>query len=387
MILLATAVDETLRDSIMLIVPEAALVGIACVLFVLSTLKANRHTAGAIALAGLGLAALLHANAARPMSLISTVSPVVGDHLAIFIRILALFTGAVLVLLSWDEPGDRRACDYQACLLCAVAGLSLVGAANDLIFLFLALELISIPTYVMLYLPKANDLKGAGSGPEVFLVEHHVIRPIAIRFQLSLRSNGHNQHLGHSQNPARSGCGRHGVLGIGRRRDDRGRPRISGDRISIPLLCADVYQGAPLGVVSLLSFVPKVAGFAAMLRLFGSFGNMPDIDDAFIKQYRMLLWILAAVTMTGGNVMALMQNNVRRMLAYSGVAQAGYILIGLAVLSSQQTGDKGSEIQGGIRFSFTYRDGEMTIGAFAVIIYLQRPERGIDAIDDLAGLH
>ena len=115
---------------------------------------------------------------------------------------------------------------------------------------------------------------------------------------------------------------------------------------------------------------------------------MPDIDDAFIKQYRMLLWILAAVTMTAGNVMALMQNNVRRMLAYSGVANAGYILIGLAVLSSQQTGDKGSEINGGDTVLFyLIAYGAMTVGAFAVIVYLHRPERGIDAIDDLAGLH
>ncbi len=69
--------------------------------------------------------------------MIATVAPVLSDHLTHFIRITALITGAISVLVTWNEPDDKRACDYHACLLCIIAGMSLVGAANDLIFLFL----------------------------------------------------------------------------------------------------------------------------------------------------------------------------------------------------------------------------------------------------------
>jgi NADH-quinone oxidoreductase subunit N len=152
----------------------------------------------------------------------------------------------------------------------------------------------------------------------------------------------------------------------------------------------DVYQAAPLGVVAMLSFVPKAAGFVALLRLFGAVGALPESAYAFAKQFRMFLWILAAVTMTAGNIMALLQNNVRRLLAYSGVAQAGYILIGVAVMTcmSTQAGEKEPFINGRDTVLFyLVAYGAMTVGAFAVIAYLNRPERGIDAIDDLAGLH
>src|SRR5438132_771265 len=90
LILLATSIDETLRDSIRLVVPEAALIGAACVLFILSTLKTSRQAAGALALAGLALAGLLHVVVARPADLIATAAPALGDSLALFIRATAL---------------------------------------------------------------------------------------------------------------------------------------------------------------------------------------------------------------------------------------------------------------------------------------------------------
>src|SRR4029077_2460459 len=83
--------------------------------------------------------------------------PLVFDSLASLIRVIALGMGVVLTLFSWHEVPDRQAADHQACLLMVIAGLSLVGAANDLIILFLALELISIPSYILLYLPRHDE--------------------------------------------------------------------------------------------------------------------------------------------------------------------------------------------------------------------------------------
>jgi len=386
--LLATAtIDSTLRDVIRLIVPEAALIATACVLFVLSTFKVRRQTSGVIALAGLGLAALLHFTISQPAELIASVAPVLGDHLAMFVRITALVTGVVLVCASWEEPTDARACDYHASLLCAIAGFSLSGAANDLIFLFLALELISIPTYVMLYLPKNLDKTAQEAAIKYFLLS--ILSSAFLLFGFSYLYG-----LTGTTNIA-------AILKI--------LPKIAAGEIANMALIAavmilaglgfritafpfhfyapDVYQGAPLGVVSLLAFVPKVAGFAALLRLFGTFSTVPDVDS-FTKQYMMLLWILSAVTMTAGNVLALLQNNVRRMLAYSGVANAGYMLIGLAVLPSQTPRGADAIVNGGDAVLFyLIAYGAMTVGAFAVIAYLHRPDQPIHAIDDLAGLH
>jgi NADH-quinone oxidoreductase subunit N len=391
-ILLATAVDidSTLRDSIRLIVPEAALVGTACVLFVISTFKASRNTAGVIALVGLGLAALLHWSVDRPADLLPTVAPVLVDHLAIFTRIVALVSGAILVLIGWNEPGDRRACEYHACLLCIVAGLSLVGVANDLIFLFLALELISIPTYVMLYLPKTNDPNAQEATLKYFMLSIMSSAMLLFGFSYLYGVTGTTNISAILKVLPAAAAGDMGgmvivavvlaVAGFGN--------RITA--FPFHFYAPDVYQAAPLGVVSMLAFVPKAAGFVALLRLFGAYGTFPNADYDFVKQFRMFLWILAAVTMTAGNVMALLQNNIRRLLAYSGVAHAGYMLIGLAVLSSMpvQSNGKASFISGGETVLFyLIAYGAMTVGAFAVIAYLSRPERGVDAIDDLAGLH
>ena len=172
--------------------------------------------------------------------------------------------------MSWDEPGDRRACDYHACLLCAWPGLSLVGAANDLIFLFLALELISIPTYVMLYLPKANDLKAQEAALKYFLLSIMSSALLLFGFSYLYGATGTTNIsaiLKILPAVAAGDMAYMALVAVVMIVAGLGFPR---DRFPFHFYAPDVYQGAPLGVVSLLSFVPKVAGFAALLRLFGT---------------------------------------------------------------------------------------------------------------------
>jgi NADH-quinone oxidoreductase subunit N len=150
----------------------------------------------------------------------------------------------------------------------------------------------------------------------------------------------------------------------------------------------DVYEGGPAGVVAQLAFLPKVAGFAALARVLGMLTADPrhlPFDTA--TQLPLLLWILAVITMSLGNVLALLQNNVRRMLAYSSVAHGGYMLIGLVVAGSlpDATGAAGV---GGVDAVLFYLAayGAMTVGAFAVILYLSTPDQPVESIDDLAGV-
>jgi NADH-quinone oxidoreductase subunit N len=161
----------------------------------------------------------------------------------------------------------------------------------------------------------------------------------------------------------------------------------------------DVYQGAPTSAVALLAFLPKVAGFAALLRVLGFVVPQdllpnPSLAGRLLSdQAPILLWFLAAVTMIMGNVLGLLQDNVKRLLAYSSVAHAGYMLIGLSVapyLASDALALKAGDtpVTGGVETVLFYlvAYGAMTIGAFAVLSYLSTPQRRVETLDDLAGL-
>src|ERR1700682_4736590 len=117
----------------------------------------------------------------------------------------------------------------------------------------------------------------------------------------------------------------------------------------------DVYQGAPTGGAAFLAFLPKVAGFTALLRVLGLVwsghgAGGPALGD----QAPILFWILAAVTMTLGNVLALLQSNLKRLLAYSSVAHAGYMLIGVAVACSPSSSGPTAQVSGGVEAVLFY---------------------------------
>jgi NADH-quinone oxidoreductase subunit N len=150
----------------------------------------------------------------------------------------------------------------------------------------------------------------------------------------------------------------------------------------------DVYEGGPTGVVAQIAFWPKVAGLIALIRIFGLIG--PDsLHPPFapISRVPMLLWILAILTMTYGNVLALLQDNLRRMLAYSGVAHGGYLLMGIITASSLPDAKSSPSVLG-IEAILVYLAayGAMTVGMFAAIQFLSTPEQPVESIDDLAGL-
>ena len=135
------------------IIPECVLGFFACVLFLGGTWRTNRHLWGAVALGGLFAAAV--AQLLTPLPSFQTkeaawaalfAGPVWLDRMAVLLKIVAILGGGVLVLFSWDEVSDEHAAEYHGCLLTIIAGTCLTTSANDLITLFLALELISIPT-------------------------------------------------------------------------------------------------------------------------------------------------------------------------------------------------------------------------------------------------
>jgi NADH-quinone oxidoreductase subunit N len=319
--------------------------------------------------------------------------PVWLDHFALFVRVAAIVGGAVLVLLSWDEVSDRHAADFHACLLIIVAGIGLTAAANELVTLFLALELTSIPTYVVLYLPRA-DGPAREAAVKYFLLSVFSSAFLLFGFSYLYGLAGTTNLPGIAEALARNPATMPGialvalvtiVAGLGF--------RITA--VPFHFYAPDVYQGTATANAALLAFVPKVAGFAALARVLGFLpyayhGHLlTEAGSAGLmlgEQVPVLFWIMAAVTMTLGNVLALLQDNVKRLLAYSSVAHAGYMLIGLAVaprLAGEASGPVGG-VESVLFYLIAY--GSMTIGAFAVLSYLSTKERPVETIDDLAGL-
>jgi NADH-quinone oxidoreductase subunit N len=331
-----------LLDSYPLILPEIVLGVAACVIYLGGTVRAGRNlwgTVSLLSLVGAGVALALTAGAGPTdeggMKAAAFAGPITHDSLALLVKVIALAGGVVLTLFSWDQVGDRQAADYHACLLLIIAGVGLTGAANDLVTMFLALELISIPTYIILYIPR-HDTAAQEAALKYFLLS--VFSSALLLFGFSYLYG----LVGTTNLPA--------LFDTARRTEPRDLPALA--QVAVVLVVAglgfritavpfhfyapDVYQGTPAVLAGLLAFVPKVAGFAALLRLLGFV--VPVVPEStrslgtdLSQQVPILLWFLAAVTMTLGNVLALLQDNLKRMLAYSSVAHAGYMLIALAV--------------------------------------------------------
>ncbi len=391
-----TDIEKALTGFVPHVAPEGILGVMACVLFLLATTKSGRHFCGGVALASLGLAfvVLWRVGAEPAGEAVLFNSPVVPGPLPFFFKALALITGAALVLLGWDEGGDAHAGEYHACLLLIIAGTSLAGCANDLVTMFLALELVSIPTYVLLYLPRTTA-KAQEAAMKYFLLSIFSSALLLFGFSYLYGVTGTTNIPGILDALT---AGRE----MGGKAPWRGLALVSlvmvvaglGFRITaVPFhfYAPDVYQGTTGPSAALLSFVPKIAGFAALIRVLGllprALGDDRDTSLALGDQVPVLLWIVAAVTMTLGNILALWQDNLRRLLAYSGVANAGYMLIGLAA-APRLAASADAPLVGGVEAVLFYLAayGAMTVGAFAVLHLLSGEGREVETVDDLAGV-
>jgi NADH-quinone oxidoreductase subunit N len=410
-----TQVLDALTDNFAWIVPEMILGAVACVLFVGATFRVSRHVWAAVSLlalvaAGVALGATLPETWQRTRAEVYA-SPLLFDRLALLVKAIALGAGAVLVLFSWNEVPDRQAGEYYGCLLVIIAGLSLTGLANELVTLFLALELISIPTYVLLYLPR-HDSGTQEAALKYFLLSVFSSALLLFGFSYLYGLAGTTNISAILQSFSTAHAADVKALEDARAKGlpapESVRPILA--QVALILVVAglgfkitavpfhfyapDVYQGAPTVAAALLALVPKAAGFAALVRVLGFVlpasvlhEGAGSIGLALSDRIPTLLWILAAVTMFLGNLLALLQDNVKRILAYSSVAHAGYMLIGLAVAPYLKGPEAGS-VEGGVETVLFYlvAYGAMTTGAFAVLAYLSTPQRSVETVDDLAGL-
>jgi len=255
--------------------------------------------------------------------------------------------------------------EYYALVLLSTAGMMFLVAATDLMMLFLGLELMSIPIYVLAGFERA-ELDSNEAALKYFLVGSFASGILLYGMALVYGTTGAIQYAG-----VRAGFEAGNLLGM------TGLAFLvvgfAFKVASVPFhqWAPDVYQGAPTSVTAYMAITVKVAAFVALLRLLvDAFGPVTD-------QLVGLFWILAALTVVVGNVMAVIQDNLKRLLAYSSVAHAGYILIGFVA-----GGADGYEAVLFYLFAYVF----MNLGAFAVIVALAHRGRDCEQIEDLAGL-
>lgn len=373
-------------EIIRLLSPEIMLIATAVSIYVAGAFVDSRYLWGFVAAVGIAAAAgalLLVQEYPTPVG-----GPVMIDSLACYGRWLALAFGALFVLLAFrplDTPGTP---EYVGSLLLAVAGLMLVCSAGDLVLMFLGLELISIPTYILLYLGR-RDAASQESAAKYFFLSILASAMLLYGFSFLYGTTGSTGLSEIRDVLAKAASAEPGgpAAGFGALVKVAFVLIVAGLGFKIAAVpfhfyAPDVYQGTTYANAGLLSVVPKAAGMVALVRL--AVVAMPTPPE--VTPYGcMVLLVLAALTMTFGNVMALWQENLRRLLAYSSVAHAGYMLIGLAV------GLVGAEARGkwdgvGALLFYLCVYAVATIGTFAALEYLGRRDRQIEAVEELAGL-
>ena len=295
----------------------------------------------------------------------------VWDSTSIAAERLALLGGVILALICWSMAPRTFLPEYFGCLTIIIGALCLVGSCNDLIALFLALELISIPTYVLLGTARGED------GAQEASIKYFLLSAFASAFFL----------LGGSYLYGVAGTTDLTQVAIALNSTDRNMLGLLGlifvvcglafriTAVPFHFYGPDVFEGTSISMAAMMSYVPKVAGFVAFARLLS-----PLSPESFVAiKLVPLLLILSVLTFCVGNAMAVIQVNLRRLLGYSSVAHSGYLLLGLAtVLIGGPTSD--------VIFLYLAVYAAMTLGVFAFLAEVEAAGGKSQMVSDLSGM-
>jgi NADH-quinone oxidoreductase subunit N len=370
-------------ESLLHFTPEILLVVFAAAVIILDLLVKNRESqkVAYLSLVGLGctLVAILVTNSVfgtnEPTSLF--LGMIRLDKFAVFFKILLLLATAATILFSLrsEEIDGKLKGEYYALLLAVTFGMFLMASSTNLLMIFISLETVSLTSYIL-----AGFLTHSPRSSEAAFkyITYGAVASGTMLFGLSLLFG-------------MTGTGDLATISIR-------LPEVlaSGEVTALGLLIAitfilagigykiasvpfhmwspDVYEGAPIPITAFLSVASKAAGFALFIRFFHSGFNKPEIMQSV--DWGLLLAIISALTMTVGNLAALPQRNVKRLLAYSSIAHGGYLLMGAVLLTPEGLGAI-------IFYLIVYFF--MNLGAFYVVVLIAN-EAGSEMIDGYRGL-
>src|SRR5207249_1554485 len=292
-----------------------------------------------------------------------------ADRYALFFTALLCAGSLLTVLLSVDYLREQPlpAGEYYALVLLSTSGMIFLAAANDLIVLFLALEIMSVAVYVLAGMLR-REVRSTEAALKYFLLGAFATGFLLYGIAFFYAAAGSTRLDVIAQAVARDGLTSFTLLGIAL--------LLVGFGFKVALIpfhvwTPDVYEGAPTAVTAFMAVGVKAAAFAAFARVFvAALGRVA-------ASWTGLLWVLAALTMTVGNVTAVQQRSVKRMLAYSSIAHAGYALVGLVA---------GGRDGGAALLFYLAVYSFMTLGAFAVLIALGRRGEPNEDLADWAGV-
>ncbi len=309
---------------------------------------------------------------------------VMSDSLGEYFRLLILVSGFLLILCQWEPPAGRGKAEYMATLLLALAGAMLATSAKDLVLIFVGLEFLSVATYVLLCVGRDDRLGHEAVLKYFFLsVLSTVLLLYGFSFLYGLGGSTDLSVVTHRLATIWTGTTAVNYLAIVALVLIGAGLAFKSAAAPFHFYAPDVYSGTSYTNAALLSALPKVAGLAVFLRLTG------QVFAVGLTPSWQLLAILAAASLAVGNLGALLQRHLRRLLAYSSIAHAGYMLMGIAAFAAAREAGTTSPF-----FSF---DGAgafalyilvyllATLGIFAGLIALEREGREVVDIADLSG--
>ena len=357
------------------ILPITILAVWACALLLVDLFIPKTRKGITALLSALGLAVTLGYTLAQIGSEVTGFNGMVTlDGFSIFVNALLLVSGLLGVALAYGyikRMGIERG-EYYTLLLFSVVGMMLMAQATDLIIVFLALELLSIPLYVLAAFAR-DKTESEEAGLKYFLLgafsSGFLVYGIALIFGAT-----HTTNIFAIVTAASTSTGNL-LLTIGAALLLIGFG-FKVAAVPFHMWTPDVYQGAPTAVTAFMSSGAKIAGFAALLRVFATaFPSIaPDMTNVF--------WVMSAATMIIGNVVAIAQTDMKRLLAYSSIAHAGYILMAFVPYGNADV--VATSVAAGLFYLVAYVF--TNFGAWGVVIALEKSaDKGL-ALDDYAGL-
>jgi NADH-quinone oxidoreductase subunit N len=348
--------------------PEIILAATVCIVLVADLFLEERRKWLSSSIAGVGLLAALVPvlTLALDDAGVRTMfgGAYVVDDFSLVLKALFLISGYVVILMSttYVDEGDYYEGEYYFLLLTSLLGMLMLTSSRDLVSLFIALEFLSIPAY-MLAAWRKRDVRSNEAGVKYFLLG--VFASSVMLYGMSLFFGVANTTLftGISDHLAETGTQPVTTLAI--------VFIVVGFAFKVSAVpfhtwAPDTYEGAPTPVAAFLSVASKAAGFVALVMLV--YVAFPTADDV----WEPLFWVLSAATMTVGNLLALRQTNIVRMLAYSSIAQGGFVLMPLAVVG-ETAAAKEQALTAIIVYLIVY--AAMNLGAFSIVLAVSRKTR------------
>ena len=354
------------------ILPELVLSAFGIIIMLLDAVvdeEKNQKTLGGIAFGGtlVALAATWYMAQFPGLAFSNTIKI---DSFSVFFDSLVIVIAAVVILSSFEYLAVQRirASEYFALILFGVVGMTIMSSAVELVLIFIGLEMSSISTYVLAGF-RRNDASSGESSLKYFLLGSFATAFFLYGVALMFGATGSTNIdiIGQKLQSAPADVlvfVSMALMFVGLGFKVAAAP--------FHIWTPDVYEGAPAPVVGFMSTAPKAAAFAVLLRVVFTI-NAPGRF--------WFLWVTAALSMTLGNVGALVQSNVKRMLAYSSIAHAGYLLVAFAMISPQNslTG-----ISAAMFYTAAY--AAMNVGAFAVVSHFANAGERYVTLEDYEGL-